>query len=122
MALRALTDHPGEAVEVLISRPDAKKLFGLESNSLRDQQIPGLTLTESDDQTLAYLTRKIPTRRLLMTCEIPLSNLGRLLADQRGRVAGIYLSLQTPAAGNSATGRLIALPTIAIRRLPEVPR
>jgi hypothetical protein len=64
----ALVDRHGEAVEFVLSRQDAWRLFGIENGTLRDERILGLTLTEDRQQARAYLARRGLVRRIFITC------------------------------------------------------
>ncbi|GAA0544210.1 hypothetical protein GCM10009546_02820 [Actinomadura livida] len=69
LALDALTDRKGRASELVIARPDAWRLFGIDIGTLQEEKIPGLTLTEDAQQTRTYPGTQRPLPRILITCD-----------------------------------------------------
>ncbi|GAA1892363.1 hypothetical protein GCM10009736_70750 [Actinomadura bangladeshensis] len=57
--------RPGSA-ELVLSRPDAWRLFGMDVGTLREDRIPGLVLTDDCEQTRVFLARQTSPRRLLL--------------------------------------------------------
>jgi hypothetical protein len=69
LALDALTDRKGRASELVIARPDAWQLFGIDIGTLQEERIPGLTLTEDAQQARTYLGAQGPLPRILIVCD-----------------------------------------------------
>lgn len=57
--------RPGSA-ELVLSRPDAWRLFGMDVGTLREDRIPGLVLTDDCGQTRTFLARQTSSRRVLL--------------------------------------------------------
>ncbi|MBO2440254.1 hypothetical protein [Actinomadura nitritigenes] len=67
LVLDVLT-HPREhAIQLVLARPDAWRLLGISANELQDERVPGLSLTDDDQQAYAHLRRPGFSRRLLIT-------------------------------------------------------
>ncbi|URN07668.1 hypothetical protein LUW74_32810 [Actinomadura madurae] len=78
-----LIGRQSDAVELVLTRTDAWRLFGIEHGMLRGEQIPGLTLTDDAQQTCGYLARRGLVRRILITCDGEMEDVRESRANER---------------------------------------
>ncbi|MFD0535305.1 hypothetical protein ACFQY7_17700 [Actinomadura luteofluorescens] len=95
--MEILSSRAGTTTEFVLSRPDARRLLGIDIGTLQEDRIPGLELTEGLEQTCAFLRRQTVSRRLLITYDGGAADVRELLSNQRGQVAVISLSPPTVA-------------------------
>ncbi|QFG22889.1 hypothetical protein [Actinomadura sp. WMMB 499] len=84
--------------EVVLSRPDAWQLLGFDAGALREDVIPGLVLTEDDEQTRNYLLSQGPPHRLLVTYRDAKDVLNQLPACEQERLAALSLRSSAESA------------------------
>ncbi|MVZ99040.1 hypothetical protein F8568_001285 [Actinomadura sp. LD22] len=65
--MSTLTHQREHVVELVLTRPDARRLLGIAAGDLQDERVPGLTLTDDDQEAYAHLRRLGLSRRLLVT-------------------------------------------------------
>ena len=136
LALTALDDH-GDSSLVVLPRPDATVLFGLDEDELLDDDSAGLFIPGNLDAALAYLETELAIRtntgvtngrRLLLVadCGTEAERIKALLARHPGAVSAVLLGAWT---GDRITidddGLVDAPKTLATtipRRLPAVSR
>ncbi|WP_433234874.1 hypothetical protein [Actinomadura nitritigenes] len=138
-----LTNRRGDPIELILNRADAWRLLGIGTHDFQDERIPGLTLTDGGQQTLAYLALPGFSRRLHIAYAGESDDLERLPIRQNGRLAAIFVSSSadpsfhvsangeiTPSAGHplTASERPARLSILArddardaIRSLPSTP-
>ncbi|SNS76691.1 hypothetical protein SAMN06265355_12859 [Actinomadura mexicana] len=97
LVMDALSSRPGATTEFVLSRPDARRLLGIDIGTLQEDRIPGLELTEGLEQTRAFLRRQTVSRRVLITYDGGAADVRELLSNQRGQVVVIALSTPTVA-------------------------
>ncbi|GAA1837190.1 hypothetical protein [Actinomadura chokoriensis] len=66
IVVEILSRRQASQAELVLSRPDAWRLFGMDIGTLREDCIPGLLLTDDHEQTHATLARQSSFRRLLL--------------------------------------------------------
>ncbi|MFA1551783.1 hypothetical protein [Actinomadura chokoriensis] len=66
LAIEILSRRQADPTELVLNRPDAWRLFGLDIGTLQEDRIPGLVLTDDAEQTRTLLARQTPSRRLLL--------------------------------------------------------
>ncbi|TDB95679.1 hypothetical protein [Actinomadura sp. 7K534] len=98
VALDALTDRKGRASELVIARPDAWRLFGIDIGTLQEERIPGLTLTEDAQQTRTYLGTQGPLPRILITCDDGSEAVRELQPRGQSQLTVLSLSPSTEAS------------------------
>ncbi|MFA1544583.1 hypothetical protein [Actinomadura monticuli] len=91
MAIEILSRRQAIPAELVLSRPDAWQLFGLDIGTLQEDRIPGLVLTDDHEQTRAYLARQTSSQRLLLAY----GNEDEGLLDGRGQTPAISISAYT---------------------------
>ncbi|GAA2170315.1 hypothetical protein [Actinomadura napierensis] len=100
-----VTNRHKDAIELVLSRPHASRLLGLNTDDLTEERIPGLMLSRDDQQTHAYLLRQGISRRLVITYAGEGHDPQRLLPQQNDRLAVVIMSTGTkPSAWISADG------------------
>lgn len=104
LAVDILLNRQNNATELVLSRPDAWRLFGTDMGTLQDDRIPGLTLTDDPAQTRTYLARQGPSRCLLVTYDDEVEDLRALPAHQQGQPTVVSLSAWTEASVTVSTG------------------
>ncbi len=131
IAMKILSSRQGVPAELVLNRPDAWRLFGMDIGTLREDRIPGLILTDDHEQTRAFLALQTSSRRLLVTY----GNEGEGLSRGRGYVLVVSISARnqgstkisadgevTRTADPSVTGRLPLLTRDeAFNRLMSMP-
>ncbi|NKZ03279.1 hypothetical protein [Actinomadura latina] len=129
--MKILSSRQGVPAELVLNRPDAWRLFGMDIGTLREDRIPGLILTDDHEQTRAFLALQTSSRRLLVTY----GNEGEGLSRGRGYVLVVSISARnqgstkisadgevTRTADPSVTGRLPLLTRDeAFNRLMSMP-
>lgn len=65
MAVEFLRRRHPDPAELVLSRPDAWRLLGMDIGTLQEDRIPGLILTDGCEQTRAFLARHASSKRLL---------------------------------------------------------
>ncbi|MEU8344785.1 hypothetical protein AB0C74_24050 [Spirillospora sp. NPDC048832] len=96
MAVELLRRRQAVPTELVLSRPDAWRLFGMDIGTLQEDRIPGLILTDDHEQTRVILARQTSSRRLLLTY----GNEGEALPGGRGHVPVLSIS---PRADGTTT-------------------
>lgn len=108
--MNVLTHRREHAIELVLTRSDAWRLLGIAPDTLQDERVPGLTLSDDDQQAYAHLRRPGFSRRLLVTCDngddCPL---GQSRQDERWGVLTVATSTN-PSAQTSATGGITPRP------------
>ncbi|MEU5882851.1 hypothetical protein [Spirillospora sp. NPDC047279] len=69
LVLQTLTDGRFGAREVMVTRSEAWRLFGLDAGDLAEERIPGLTIIEDFTQIQTYLCLPHDSSRLVITRE-----------------------------------------------------
>lgn len=135
LVMEVLSTRPGTTTELVLSRPDAWRLLGIDLGNLLEDRVPGLVLTEALEQTRAYLTRQAGPCRILVTYdgeaefrEFP--NQAQLavisLSPPTGSMVGAQgveaaanvvapsgIDRLTPLSKDGAFNQLMSMPTIA---------
>jgi hypothetical protein len=88
MAVEILSRRQAVPTELVLSRPDAWRLFGMDIGTLHEDRIPGLILTDDHEQTRAILARQTSSRRLHLTY----GNEGEALPGGRGHIPVLSIS------------------------------
>ncbi|WP_021591190.1 hypothetical protein [Actinomadura welshii] len=122
-AVDALVGRRDDGIELVLTRSDAWHLFGIDNETLRDERIPGLTLTDDHQQTHAYLVRRGLVRRILITCDGDAEDVRKIRAYKQD-LAVISLSGWTEDAMEiAANGEVIPESTASVpSNLPLLPR
>ncbi|MFA1546132.1 hypothetical protein [Actinomadura chokoriensis] len=120
LAIEVLSRRPGTTTELVLSRPDAWRLLGIDVGTLQEDRVPGLVLTEGLEQTRAVLTRQAGSRRILITYDVEAEGFREFL--NRGQPAVISLSSSTETSiadehDGEATGNAVVATEID-RRAP----
>lgn len=118
--MEILSSRQAISADLVLSRSDARKLFGLDIGALQEDQIPGLFLTDDREQTRALLARQTSSRRLLLAY----SNEGEDLSGGRGHVPVLSISPRTEGITQiSADGEVTSsTDRSALGRLPQLTR
>ncbi|MEU5994216.1 hypothetical protein ABZ806_35040 [Spirillospora sp. NPDC047418] len=95
IAMEILSRRQAVSAELVLSRPDAWHLFGMDLGTLQEDRIPGLILTDDREQNRVILTQQTSSRRLLLSY----GNEGQDLTGGRGRIP--VLSISPRADGTS---------------------
>ncbi|MEU4827065.1 hypothetical protein AB0H37_34775 [Actinomadura sp. NPDC023710] len=95
LAMDVLSSRAGTASELVLSRPDAWRLLGIDIGTLQEDRIPGLVLTEDLEQTRAVLKRQTVARRVLITYDSDAEDVRISLSRQQSQIAVISLLTQT---------------------------
>lgn len=120
MAMEILSRWQAVPAELVLSRPDAWQLFGMDIGTLQEDRIPGLVLTDDHEQTRAVLARQTSSRRVLLTC----GDEGEDLSGGQTQIPVISISTRTEGPTRvSADGAVtnITAPS-PIQRLPLLNR
>ncbi|MEU8803283.1 hypothetical protein [Spirillospora sp. NPDC048819] len=104
LVVDAILSRQSNATELVLSRPDAWRLFGTDMGTLQDDRIPGLTVIDDPAQTRTYLARQGPSRCLLITYDDEVEDLRALPAHQQGQLTVVSLSARTQAPVTVSTG------------------
>ncbi|MFG2245784.1 hypothetical protein [Spirillospora sp. NPDC048823] len=104
LAVDVLLSRQGNATELVLSRTDAWRLFGIDVGTLQDDRIPGLVLTDDPAQTRKNLARPGPPRRLLVTYADEVDDLQALPAHQQGQLVVVSLSTSATASVTVSNG------------------
>ncbi|MFB4298484.1 hypothetical protein [Actinomadura sp. NTSP31] len=92
-------------IELVLTRPDAWRLLGIAPDDLQDERVPGLTLTDDDQQAYAHVRRHGFSRRLLITYDGRDDDHRHTPAQQTARSAVVTVATWTrPSAQISADG------------------
>ena len=67
LTMEILNRRHHHRADLVLSRPDAWRLFGMDIGILQEDRIPGLILTDDSEHTRALLARHCPGRRILIT-------------------------------------------------------
>ncbi|MEU8305955.1 hypothetical protein AB0C84_20580 [Actinomadura sp. NPDC048955] len=97
LVMGVLSSWPGTTTELVISRPDAWRLLGIDLGALQDDRVPGLVLTEGPEQTRAFLTRQAGPGWILVAYDGEAEGFREFL--NQGQLAVISLSSPGPTAG-----------------------
>lgn len=99
LAMDVLSRRREDSTDLVVSRPDAWRLFGTDIGTFQEDRVPGLLLTDDYAQTRALLARQTLARRVLVTYEDAIGDFRDLLIHQRGQLA--VVSLSTPARASA---------------------
>ncbi|WP_157430952.1 hypothetical protein [Actinomadura macra] len=91
LSINILRRRQGDSAELVLSRPDARRLFGTDIGAFREDLVPGLLLTDDPEQTHALLARHTMTRRVLVTYD-ETEDFREVLNHQQGQLAVVSLS------------------------------
>ena len=118
--MEILSSRQAVPAVLVISRPDAWQLFGMDIGTLQEDQIPGLVLTDDHEQTHGLLARQTSSRRLLLAY----GNEGEDLPGGRGQVPVVSISTRTQGTRQiSADGAVTSTTDPSTpRRLPLLTR
>jgi hypothetical protein len=126
LAMDILSRRQQKSTELVLSRPDAWRLFGTDIGTLQEDRVPGLLLTDDPEQTHTVLARQTPTRRVLVTYDGETEDFRGLLNHQQGQLAVVSLSpwawAPMKVSANGAVTRSNDAAPSAITQLPLLSR
>ncbi|MFI0486763.1 hypothetical protein [Actinomadura sp. 9N215] len=105
LAIDALTSRRNR---VVLSRSDARRLFGIDADTLREERIPGLALTDDSEHTRNLLARHASSQNVLVSCTDEVEEFRRSSAHHRGDLTIVTTSPGPgPSANISADGHVL---------------
>jgi hypothetical protein len=120
MAMEILSRWQAVPAELVLSRPDAWQLFGMDIGTLQEDRIPGLVLTDDREQTRTVLARQTSSRRVLLTC----ADEGEDLPGGQTQIPVISISARTEGSTRVSADGAVTNTTgpSPIQRLPLLTR
>lgn len=120
IAIEIVSRRRAVPAELVLSRPDAWQLFGMDIGTLQDDRIPGLVLTDDHEQTRVILGRPASSRRLLLAYD----NEGDALPSGRGSIPVLSISTRTDGTTTISADGAVTTTTdpFPIDRLPLLTR
>ncbi|GAA1801711.1 hypothetical protein GCM10009735_37820 [Actinomadura chokoriensis] len=91
LAMEILIRRKAVPADLVLNRPDAWRLFGMDLGTLQEDRIPGLVLTDDHERTRAFLSRQSSSRWLLLAY----TSEGEDLPGGRSQIPVIAISTHT---------------------------